>query len=161
MCWPKLGDGARTPLPWRCQHRDLRLAFPQPRLRPLLEPLLADMLTYSTLLPAAMAPEAEEGSASSSASDAELNRAHLIIEFGHSRSEVFAYALRQAQKQAGFMQIMDETRHVIYRVPFRRNETRRFWTLWESVQNWSSSRIYCEGRELEKWQVYPYSQYMR
>ncbi len=29
----KLGEAARAPLPWRCHHRDLRLALPQPDVR--------------------------------------------------------------------------------------------------------------------------------
>jgi hypothetical protein len=87
--------------------------------------------------------------------------AHLILEFGASRSDVFDYVLRQAQKQPGYQQIMDENRHMVYRVPFRRNDMRHFWQLWGYVQNWASTRVYCEGRPLDKWQVYPYSQYLR
>jgi hypothetical protein len=36
-----------------------------------------------------------------------------------------------------------------------------FWQLWNYVQSWSATRVYCKGRELQKWQVYPYSQYLR
>ena len=91
----------------------------------------------------------------------ELEKAHLIVEFGASRSDVFNYVLRQAQKQPGFQQIMDENRHIIYRVPFRRSEMRRFWHLWDYVQGWATTRVYCDGRQLDKWQIYPYSQYLR
>ena len=177
-----LGDAAKTPVPWRCQHRDLRLAFPQPDVRGVLQPLLGDMLTLmdegqpmgslpadgteetTDELPAAVAPPAK-GSGRSKKEPApppsELEKAHLIVEFGASRSDVFGYVLRQAQKQPGFQQIMDENRHIIYRVPFRRSEMRRFWHLWDYIQGWATTRVYCDGRQLDKWQIYPYSQYLR
>ena len=126
----------------------------------MLEPLLGDLLTVMDLAPQSRA-EADSSALQTTAGDVGANSAHLILEFGHSRSEFFAFALRQAQKQNGFVQLMDENRHVICRVPFRRNDMRRFWTLWDCVQGWSSTTVYCEGRKLEKWQVYPYSQYLR
>jgi len=153
----KLGDAVHVPQPWRCQHRDLRLHFPQPQVRPVLEPLLADMLTITNagaLSGSQLEPDDDN-------EDAALPPAPILIEFGHSRSDVFAYALRQAQKQAGFQQLLDEDRHIIYRAPFRRSEMQRFWQLWNSVQSWSSAHVYREGRELEKWQIYPHSQYLR
>jgi hypothetical protein len=179
-------EPAKVPAPWRCQHRDLHLAFPQLNVRPLLQPLLADLLAvvdvaegsagvrsteaedFTTELPAAIAPPTKASAKSSgkpkhdqSAPTSELEKAHIIVEFGASRSDVFAYVLRQAQKQSGFQQIMDENRHIVYRVPFRRSEMRRFWHLWEYVQSWATTRVYCDGRQLDKWQIYPYSQYLR
>ena len=177
-----LGDAAKTPLPWRCQHRDLRLAFPQPNVRGALQPLLGDLLTLideaqdtpvvqrpvdeqsTDEFPAAVAPPAKAPSRSKKEPPppaSELEKAHIIVEFGASRSDVFNYVLRQAQKQPGFQQIMDENRHIIYRVPFRRSEMRRFWHLWDYVQGWATTRVYCDGRQLDKWQIYPYSQYLR
>ncbi|MFN8467684.1 MAG: hypothetical protein U0X20_19145 [Caldilineaceae bacterium] len=177
-----LGDGAKTPLPWRCQHRDLRLAFPQPNVRGALQPLLDDLLTLldeaqdtpgfqgsggeetTDEFPAAVAPPAKASKGSKKEPPppaSELEKAHIIVEFGASRSDVFTYVLRQAQKQPGFQQIMDENRHIIYRVPFRRSEMRRFWHLWDYVQGWATTRVYCDGRQLDKWQIYPYSQYLR
>lgn len=156
--------GAASPAPdfaaWRCLHRDLRLALPQPRVRGSIEPMLADMLAQSA--PAEVAPMNDEAeTATALAAHDDLAKAHLIIEFRQSRSEYFAWALRQAQKQAGFQQLMDEDRHIVYRAPFRRSEQRRFWNLWDCVQSWSSTRLYCQGRELEKWQVYPGSPHLR
>jgi hypothetical protein len=174
-----LGDSATTPRPWRCQHRDLRLALPQPDVRGALQPLLGDLLALpdaAEAMPAAAAalpPVDEEEPAAPPAKTAgrskkeppppasELEKAHIIVEFGASRSDVFGYVLRQAQKQSGFQQIMDENRHIIYRVPFRRSEMRRFWHLWDYVQGWATTRVYCDGRQLDKWQIYPYSQYLR
>lgn len=160
----QLDDQARLPKPWRCQHRDLRLAIPQPPVQPLLEPLLLDMLIVTDAAVAASeaaALDAAVAAADNAELDADLSRAHLILEFGQSRSEVFTLVLRQAQRQTGFQQIMDEDRRMIYRVPYRRNELRRFWQMWDYVQGWSTTRVYCNGQLLEKWQIYPYSQYMR
>jgi hypothetical protein len=158
-----LGPSASQPRAWRCQHRDLRLLLPQPDLRPTLEPLLTDLLSVTefTHEPAAADAAASESGVHGADAPAALAAAHIIVEFGHSRSEFFDYALRQARKQEGFAQLMDENRQIIYRVPFRRNEMRRFWQLWDSVQGWNTTRIFCAGHELEKWQVYPYSQYLR
>lgn len=161
-----LEPSATQPRPWRCQHRDLRLLLPQPNLRPTLEPLLADLLSVTEFTNelASEAPAAAatpESGVHGADAPAALATAHIIVEFGHSRSEFFDYALRQARKQEGFAQLMDENRQIVYRVPFRRNEMRRFWQLWDSVQGWNTTRIFCAGRELEKWQVYPYSQYLR
>jgi hypothetical protein len=147
-------------------------------MRPHLQPLLADMLavvdvaqapatehTSHLQLPADAAPPPSRRGATSRQEQptpaSELEKAHVIVEFGASRSDVFAYVLRQAQRQAGFQQLMDENRHIIYRVPFRRSEMRRFWHLWDYVQGWASTRVYCDGRLLDKWQIYPYSQYLR
>jgi hypothetical protein len=177
----RLGDTAAAPKPWRCHHRDLRLALPQPDVRPHLEPLLVDMLSVvdrdeslpsGTQAAAEIGPQEEPSSSgtrkrSAKAADkeadgrSELDKAHIIVEFGASRSDVFAYVLRQAQRQGGFQQILDENRHIVYRVPFRRSEMRRFWHLYEYVQGWASTRVYCDGRQLDKWQIYPYSQYLR
>ena len=174
-----LGDAATTPRPWRCQHRDLRLALPQPDVRGVLQPLLGDLVALvdateaTPAAAAALPPVEEEAPAAPPAKTAgrskkeppppasELEKAHIIVEFGASRSDVFGYVLRQAQKQSGFQQIMDENRHIVYRVPFRRSEMRRFWHLWDYVQGWATTRVYCDGRQLDKWQIYPYSQYLR
>ncbi len=116
---------------------------------------LASAVEPTTVVAEAAAPAAAPETGSN-----ELSKAHIIVEFGHGRSDIFEYALRQAKKQSGFQQLMDENRHVIYRVPFRRNEMRRFWGLWDCVQTWATTRIYCQGEELQKWQVYPYSQFI-
>jgi hypothetical protein len=158
-----LGPALAAPAfaPWRCLHRDLRIAIPQDRVRNLVEPLLTDMLAQ-TVLPAVPAPGTVPAPAATPANgNGDLEKAHLILEFRESRSEYFTWALRKAQKQAGFQQLMDEDRHIVYRAPFRRSEQRRFWDLWDTVQSWSSTRLYCQGRELEKWQIYSGSPHMR
>lgn len=167
----QLDAAARTPQPWRCQHRDLRVELPQPDVRRPLEALLVELAqvtetaTASLAAPAATAPAATGAASAALAVEHtggdELSRAHLILEFRQSRSEFFAVALRQAQKRAGFMQLLDEDRHVVYRVAFRKNELNAFWQLWNYVQNWTGTSVYCKGQELQKWQVYPYSQYLR
>jgi hypothetical protein len=158
------GDDVRRPHPWRCQHRDLRIELPQPDVRRALEPLLTELaqVTEAATSKPTDLPGVTAGvvAADSAASD-DLSRAHLILEFRQSRSEFFAVALRQAQKRAGFAQLLDEDRHVVYRVTFRKNEMTAFWQIWNYVQNWTGTRVYCRGQELQKWQVNPYSQYLR
>ncbi len=160
----QLSAAARAPRSWRCQHRDLRIELPQPDVwRPLAQLLteLAQVTEVASPLPTDLpGASAADGDADAEATD-ELNRAHLILEFRQSRSEFFAVALRQAQKRAGFMQLLDEDRHVVYRVAFRKNEMNAFWQLWNYTQNWTGTRVYRRGQELQKWQVYPYSQYLR
>ena len=156
----QLGDGARMPQPWRCQNRDLRIRLPQPDVRRMLEPLLTELTAFGideeTPSEINESPETKRSKAHE-----ELNRAHIVLEFRQSRSEYFAIALKLAQKRAGYMQLLDEDRHLVYRVAFRKNEMNAFWQLWNYVQGWSATRIYCNGQELQKWQVYPYSQYLR
>ena len=139
--------------PWRCAHRDLRLHLPQPVLRPALEAALRDVLSIHN---------------SSDATNDHLTQENpvdeewlLVLEFGQSRSDYFDYALAQARKRPGFAQLMDEKRQLVYRVAYRKRELRHFWRLWEYAQNWSSTHVYLNGRELSKWQVWRYSPHMR
>ncbi len=153
------GEQPHPPQPWRTFHRDLRLAWPQPDLRPTLLPLLSEALQAD---PGEAALVAEEPPASEEVvpPHLELNW-HLILEFGHSRSDLFHFALTVAQRQPGFSQLLDEDRKVVYRVLFRKRELRQFWRLWDYVQSWAATRVYVNGVELEKWKIYPYSQFMR
>lgn len=153
----QLGEEAARPRPWRTNHRDIRLAFPQPDLRPLLEPYLAEALAQGGS-PAEPTPAVAEQAETITA---EALGWHLILEFGQSRSELFQFALTIAQRQPGFRQLLDENRNLVYRVLFKRSEMRNFWRLWDYVQSWSSARVYLNGQELERWKVYPYSQFMR
>lgn len=151
----------RQPRPWRCQHRSLRLHVPQPNLQRGTEALILELMASvdtNALARPDYSPADDNGP---QAEPDELSRAHIIVEFGHSRSEYFSFALNQAQKQRGFTQLLDEDRHLVYRVPFRKNEMRHFWQLWNYVQSWSTTSVYREGRKLQKWQIYPYSQYLQ
>lgn len=167
----QLDASATTPRPWRTTHRGLRLLLPQPDLRPVLEASLRDLLAVAdvnedenepigilaaldTSQPAAPAEESKQPSME------ELGW-RLILEFGSNRSEYFEYVLIQAQKLAGYSQLMDEDRRIVYRIIFRKSEMRRFWRLWDYVHGWTSTRVYLNGEELEKWKVWPYSQYLR
>jgi hypothetical protein len=148
------------------------LLIPQPDLRPILEPSLRDLLAVAdvsedeeipigtlasldTSQPTTSAPEQPE-----QPSLEELGW-RLILEFGSNRSEYFDYVLIQAQKLAGYSQIMDEDRRIVYRIIFRKSEMRRFWRLWDYVHGWTSTRVYLNGDELEKWKVWPYSQHLQ
>lgn len=144
--------GAR--LPWRTAHRDLRLAFAQPDLEPHLAPLFAEMLDDVPLAPKPAAAVAEAPAAG------EAETWTLILEFGHSRSEYFEFALKQAQRLPGYSALVDEQRHVVHRVHLKKSEMRRFWQLWEYAMNWSDTHVYVNGVELDKWKIYPYSQFL-
>lgn len=145
----QLADSAQQPQPWRSQHRDLRIALPQPDLRSGLEPLLRDLASVH---------EAVDGDHN----DDDSNDPHavagngwqLVLEFGESRSDFFALALSAAQKQPGYVALMDEDRHMVHRVHFQKGEIRRFWRLWEYVQSWSSTKVYINGDEISKWELY-------
>jgi hypothetical protein len=168
----QLDTDATAPRPWRTSHRGLRLLIPQPNLRPLLEPSLRDLLAVAdvsedeeipigtlasldTSQPTTPSPEQPD-----QPSLEELGW-RLILEFGSNRSEYFDYVLIQAQKLSGYSQIMDEDRRIVYRIIFRKSEMRRFWRLWDYVHGWTSTRVYLNGEELEKWKVWPYSQYLQ
>ena len=86
---------------------------------------------------------------------------HLILEFGHSRSEFFEFALELAQRVESYTQIADENRKLIHRVIFKKRELRQFWRLWDYVQSWSSTQVFLNGEELQKWKIYPYSPYLK
>ena len=167
----KLDPTTSAPRPWRTSHRGLRILMPQPDLRPVLEDNLRDLLAVAdvhedhdepvgilaaldTSQPAAPAEETQQPSLE------ELGW-RLILEFGSNRSEYMEYVLIQAQKLPGYSQIMDEDRRIVYRIIFRKSEMRRFWRLWDYVHGWTSTRVYLNGEELEKWKVWPYSQYLR
>jgi hypothetical protein len=178
----KLPEAAYVPTPFRTAHRDLRIAFPQPDLRSVLEPLLGEMLAttlsdaeefeepipepdqeVNTTAIAAPLPE-ETRVRPARKKDAESKKATewtLVLEFSESRSQYAGLALALAQKQAGYTTLLDEDRSIVHRVLFRKSEMRRFWRLWEYVQGWNSTHVYLNGDELQKWQVWPWSQVFR
>ena len=85
----------------------------------------------------------------------------LILEFGESRSNFNDHAIELCRRLPEYTQLMDEDRRLIHRVSFRKADMRRFWRIWDYVQNWSSTHVYLNGDELDKWKVWPYSQYLR
>jgi hypothetical protein len=148
--------------------------LPQPDLRDLLEPSLRDVLAVADVADddaapvgnlAALDPSQAATSAAQDAQEAEPSLEELgwrlILEFSSNRSEYFDYVLIQAQKLPGYSQIMDEDRRIVYRIIFRKSEMRRFWRIWDYVHGWTATRVYLNGMELEKWKVWPYSQYLR
>lgn len=153
----QVGEEAIRPIAWRCNHRDLRIVLAQPDLRGPLVSLLGDALRVA---------QTEEGPALSPMPDgvAEENGRNrdwqLVLEFGQSRSDLFSFALTAAQKEATFVQLLDENRRFVYRVSFRKRHLRSFWRLWDLVGGWSETKIYLNGEQLEKWKIYPYSPYM-
>jgi hypothetical protein len=154
----RVDEAERAPRPWRTSHRDLRLLLPQPPLRRVLEPLLRETISVQSSPPPAPVLSPPEPEATPTIEELGWR---LILEFGHSRSDLFSFALILAQRQPGFVQLLDEDRHVVYRVIFKRSEMRQFWRLWDYVQSWANTHVYLNGQELEKWKVYPYSQFLR
>ncbi len=166
-----LDETSTSPRPWRTLHRGLRFVIPQPDVRPVLEPSLSDLLSVADLDEDDLSPVgtlAAQGEVQPSSSQEENTQPsleelgwRLILEFSSTRSEYFEYVLIQCQKLAGYSQLMDEDRRLIYRIIFRKSEMRRFWRIWDYVHGWTSTRVYLNGSELEKWQVWPYSQYLK
>lgn len=85
----------------------------------------------------------------------------FIVEFSEGRSQYTTFALEIAQKLPGYTTLLDEDRTIVHRVLLRKSELRRFWRLWDYIQGWSSTHVYLNGKELEKWQVWPWSHYLR
>lgn len=146
----QVGDAAREAQPWRTQHRDLRFALPQPDVRPWLEPLLRDLTAMSEEAVAAAGNDQDE----SEEADVTNSGWQLVLEFGESRSEFFTFALELAQRLPGYLALMDEDRHLIHRIHFRKGEAKHFWRLWEYVQSWSSVKVYLNGDEVSKAELY-------
>ncbi len=166
----QLDADSLTPRPWRTAHRGLRLSLPQPDLQPVLEPSLRDLLAVADVDATDRGPHSNLASldAEPASHDEEVEQPsledlgwRLILEFGSNRSDYFDYVLMQAQKLPGYSQLMDEDRRIVYRVIFRKSEMRRFWRIWDYVNNWTTTRVYVNGNELEKWKVWPYSQYLK
>ncbi len=159
------GDSAQAWRPWRTVHRDIRLLLPQIDIRSALEPRLADL--FASLPVAATHPTEPDQPADDSSETAESPAAEarsewqLILEFGNNRSQHYDYVLHLARKQAGYQVLMDETRQLVHRIHFRKRHIRQFWRLWAYVEKWPTVRVYVNGKEIEKWNVYPYSAEMR
>lgn len=145
------------PRPWRCVHRDLRIAIPQPDARPLLEPLLKELaIAFSRQTPAVenvvVTPDEYQPTKPNDRSNW-----RLVLEFGESRSDFFQFALTAAQRLPGYMQLMDEDRKLVHRIVFKKSELRKFWPLWDYVQSWGSAKVFLNGEEVRKAEVYQYS----
>ncbi|MDI9547882.1 MAG: hypothetical protein QM346_09790 [Chloroflexota bacterium] len=158
----RAADGAAAPRPWRSAHPSLRFSLPQPDLRPTLEPLLVEMLAVND---ADSAEGVDQDVAAEEPDIAQPSMAdmgwRLILEFGQSRSEFYDHAVHICRRMPEYMQIMDEDRRLVHRVAFRKSDMRRFWRIWDYVQNWSATRVYLNGEEIDRWKIWPYSQYLR
>ncbi|MGL4651540.1 MAG: hypothetical protein ACRC1H_19190, partial [Caldilineaceae bacterium] len=85
----------------------------------------------------------------------------LVLEFGHSRSEFYDFAVEIAQRQSSYVALLDENRRLVHRVVLGRTQMRTFWRLWDYVQNWADTRVYVNGVLLEKWKIWPWSHYLQ
>ncbi|MEM7129279.1 MAG: hypothetical protein AAF702_23300 [Chloroflexota bacterium] len=182
----QLSDAEQHPRPWRCSHRDLRIAIPQPDLTPYLKPLVREAMLVALSDESERQVVRDETDQRSSIQmgtlqggtgqeNREQNGAeepqevldspedkpwNLVLEFGESRSEYFEFALFRARQRPGYSQILDENRKLVHRVVFTKPEMKHFWTLWEYVSKWSTVQVYLRGQEIEKDHVYRYSQYL-
>lgn len=145
---------------WHPVHRQIRLLVPFVDLRAGLEPKLLELFAG---LPQAQprGPETSTPGQSPGIAQAQAGEWTLILEFGNSRSQHYDYVAHLARKQPGYQLLMDETRQLIHRIRFRKRNIRQFWRLWNYVENWSDVRVYVNGQEVQKWNVYPYSAEMR
>lgn len=162
----QLDDEARQSQPWRTTHRDVRIALPQPDLRPRLEPLLRDLLLADSGGAVELVREDEyEEEASAPLIEPEQEptapKWMLVLEFGESRSDYFEHVLHWAHQRESFQTLLDEDRQIVYRVVYTKRDLRYFWRIWEYVQSWSATRVFVNGQEIAKWQVYPYSLALR
>ena len=147
-------------LPWHTIHRSLRLLLPQFDLRAALEPRLAELFAGLPVAAAQPPPKAvAAGAADGTATPP--SEWTLILEFGNSRSQHYEYVTHLARKQTGYQLLMDETRQLIHRIRFRKRNLRQFWRLWAYVESWSSTHVYVNGEEVQKWNVFPYSADLR
>jgi hypothetical protein len=115
-----------------------------------LEPLLRDLTAMQEEATAAVDGDAEESSDDTPGATGW----QVVLEFGESRSDFFTFALELAQRRPGYVALMDEDRHLIHRVHFRKGEVPHFWRLWEYVQSWSSVKVYLNGDEISKTDLY-------
>ena len=163
-----LEPAALAPQRWRTVHRQVRIQMVQPNLRGPLRPLLQELATGATASSALQATAGEEMTVTVDSEPTESEAAgesgekwQLVLEFGDSRSEFFALVVQHARRQDNYLQILDEDRRMIHRITFAKRELRRFWFLWEYVQNWSTTQVFVNGKALQKWEIYPYSPYLR
>ncbi len=155
--------------PWPTLHRGLRIEVPQVDLRPGLAPLLRDLLDGLQAVTPVAAPERGPSESASPQTDqtepATAETAspdwHLLLEFRESRSALFPHVLKLARKRPGYRMLMDEDRHVVHRIAFRKGEMRAFWRLWHYVSGWKHVAVYRGTERLRTWQVWPGSPYLR
>jgi hypothetical protein len=153
-----------TPRAWRTAHRDLRIRVPCPAIRPYLQPLLQEMFSLSSWDTAHTAGTVVNPAVSGPEGYIQQERDQewqLVLQFGQSRSEFYEVVVQFAQKMPGYLQLLDEDARLVHRITFRKRELRHFWRIWEYVQNWSTTSVFLNGDELQKWKIWPYSQYLR
>jgi len=156
----QLPDEAKAPKPWRCAHRDLRIALPQPDIRPILEPLLRDVFDTFSEKKASLPQKLEEGTEERLTRENPLvddMEWHLILEFSDNRTAIFQKVLRTVKRIKSFTQIMDENRMMIYRVTYDAKNLSKFWRIWWEIKHWPSVQVYINGEKSNRDDIYPNS----
>lgn len=80
---------------------------------------------------------------------------YLILEFGESSSEKLDRVVAIARRHPGFIRLLDENREIVYRNVYRHRDLSRFWTLFERVRNWKSTRVFINGNPVRTDELWP------
>ena len=80
---------------------------------------------------------------------------YLVLEFGESSSEKLNRVVTIARRHPGFVRLLDENREIVYRNLYRRRDVSKFWTLFERVRNWKSTRVFINGNPIRIEDLWP------
>lgn len=70
---------------------------------------------------------------------------YVVLEFGESSSEKLNRVVTIARRHPGFMRLLDENREIVYRTVYQRRDLNKFWTLFDRVRTWKSTRVFING----------------
>ncbi len=73
---------------------------------------------------------------------------YLVLEFGETTSDKLDRVLRVARRHPGYVKLLDENRQIVHRVLYRRRELDLFWSLFERVRTWKSTRVFVNGNPI-------------
>lgn len=82
---------------------------------------------------------------------------YLVLEFEDTTSDKLDRALRIARRHPGYIKLLDENRQIVHRVLYRRRDLLLFWSLFERVRNWKSTRVYVNGNPVSLEYLWPES----
>ena len=70
---------------------------------------------------------------------------YLVLEFGETTSDKLERVVRIARRHPGYVKLLDENRQIVYRTLYRRRQLDLFWSLFERVRSWKSTRVFVNG----------------
>lgn len=80
---------------------------------------------------------------------------YLVLEFGETTSDKLDRVLRVARQHPGYVKLLDENRQIVYRTLYRRRDLSLFWSLFERVRSWKSTRVYVNGNPISLAYLWP------